>query len=52
MCGLGEWRGCGLGEWGEGGRLVVSEFFDKESNFFVRGWGGGGGGGGAYFSTS
>ena len=23
---------CGLGEWGGG--LVVSEFFDKESNFF------------------
>ena len=34
---------CGLGEWGGG--LVVSEFIDKESNFFR-------GGGGAYFSIN
>ena len=25
---------CGLGEWGVGEGSVVSEFFDKESNFF------------------
>ena len=30
---------CGLGELGRGGGLVVSEFFDKESNFFLGGGG-------------
>ena len=30
---------CGLDEWGGGWGLMVSEFFDKESNFFSEGGG-------------
>ena len=48
MCGLGELGRRGGGGGGGGGGLVVSEFFDKESNFFR----GVGGVEGAYFSIN